>query len=342
MTTAIAPSPVTSAQVKEIAKELGADLVGIVDCKTLNENPPDPTAPQTPDRIDPRHRSCIVLAKRMPMGEFLSDNREAVAHTNQAICRYIERVAYRLSFWLEEQGIPSIQVVMDETDPELKRGSYGYLSYRHLAVEAGLGTFGLEANLLTPEYGPRVYLTGVLTEVELKSDRRITEQLCIGPTCGRCLLACPTDAIGQWSLDKRLCALMAQVHGVSSILKGPVKSLLTNPGDAEEILADPHNHEKFDAVTRVTEAFGVCPRCLETCPIGADYQQYLAKEHRHIPESTELKNERLKLMKEAEQRGDLLAGSPEINRRHVGPDGYVKLRRGPSDAIRREGGGDSR
>ncbi|MGI9018505.1 MAG: hypothetical protein ACR2HR_15625 [Euzebya sp.] len=326
---------VTSQQVKQAARRLGADLVGIIDCDTINANPPDPTAAQTTDRIDARFESCIILAKRMPVGEFLSDNRLAVAHTNQAICRYLERVAYRLSFWLEEQGVPSLQVVMDETDPALKNGSYGYLSYRHIAVEAGLGTFGLEANLLTPEYGPRVYLTGVLTEAVLQSDQRITEQLCIGPTCGRCLKACPPDAVHQWTLDKRRCALMAQVHGVSSILKGPVKALLANPADVEAILADPLQHEKFDAVTRVTEAFGVCPRCLETCPVGSDYQEYLAKEHRHIPESTPAKDQRLKLMKDAEKQGTELEGNPDINRRHVGPDGYITLRRGDSPDIRR-------
>ncbi|CAN5859080.1 hypothetical protein BH24ACT15_BH24ACT15_32440 [soil metagenome] len=328
-------SALNSRQVKDKAKELGADLVGIIDTETINAQVPAPTAPQTTDRIDPRYVTCIILAKRMPVGEFLSDNRMAVAHTNQAICRYLERVAYRLSFWLEEQGVPSLQVVMDETDPALKKGSYGYLSYRHIAVEAGLGTFGLEANLLTPEFGPRVYLTGVLTTAVLESDRRITEQLCIGPACGRCLQACPTDAIHQWTLDKRLCALMAQVHGVSSILKGPVKSLLADPSAVHTVLDDPQQHEKFDAITRVTEAFGVCPRCLETCPVGMDYQQYLAKEHRHIPEETEQKTERLKLMKEAEKRGEVVVDNPPINRRHVGPEGYVRLRRGDSDEIRR-------
>ena len=39
--------------VKEKAKELGADLVGIVGADTLNEFPPDPKWPQTPDRISP-------------------------------------------------------------------------------------------------------------------------------------------------------------------------------------------------------------------------------------------------------------------------------------------------
>ena len=194
------------------ARTLGADLVGIADCQTLNAHPPDPTTPQTPNRISERFRSCIVLAKRMPLGEFLSDHRWVVAHNNQVVMRVLERVASRLTYWLDSQGYYSVQVATEETDPELKRGSYGYLSMRHLAVEAGLGTFGLESNLLTPEFGPRVYFAAVLTEAELLPDRRMLEQVCIGETCGRCLLSCPTDAILHWALDKRLCAMAAQVN----------------------------------------------------------------------------------------------------------------------------------
>ena len=37
--------------VKDQAKRFGADLVGIVSAKTLNEFPPDPKWPQTPERI---------------------------------------------------------------------------------------------------------------------------------------------------------------------------------------------------------------------------------------------------------------------------------------------------
>lgn len=329
---------ISSDHVKEKARELGADLVGIADCKTLNENPPDPTAPQIPERIAPSAKSAICLAKRMPLGEFLSDHRYAVAYTNAAICRYLERQAYRLSYWLEEQGQASVPVVMDETDPELKRGSYGYLSLRHVAVEAGLGTFGLEANLLSPEYGPRVYFTVVLTDAVLEPDHRITEQLCIGETCGRCLQSCPTDAILHWTLDKRQCHLAAQVNGISTILRGPVKRLLQQPGNAAPVVFDdPVTKSKFIAITRVAEAFGVCPRCIEVCPIGGDYQKYLAKEHKRIPEASEEKQERLDRMLAASKLGRVVPDNPPINIRFIGEDGYVKLRRDNDPDILREG-----
>ena len=100
-----------------------------------------------------------------------------------------------------------------ETDWDLKTASYGRLSTRHLGIEAGLGTFGLEVNILTPEFGPRVYLTGILTELELEPDQRITEQVCIGESCSRCLYSCPTDAVKHFGIDKRACATAAQEFG---------------------------------------------------------------------------------------------------------------------------------
>lgn len=324
-----------AAAVKDRAKALGADLVGVVDCATLEAHPPDPTAPQTPSRLLPSARSCVIMAKRMPIGEFLSDDLRAIAYTNAAICRQLERMAYRLSFWLEERGHTSLQVIMDETDPELKRGSYGYLSFRHVAVEAGLGTFGLEANLLTPEYGPRVYFSAVLTELALEPDRRITEQLCIGPSCGRCLLCCPTDAVHQWSLDKRLCGLAAMVNGVSKILRGPVKRLIEAPSDVDKIMARPETRAQWQALVTVAESFGVCPRCLEVCPVGGEYQQYLAAEHRYIAESTVEKKLRVAQMKAAEKAGTVVAGTPPSNRRFIGPLGYRRLRRANTPEIAR-------
>lgn len=328
-------SPLQAVQVKDFARSLGADVVGLIDTATLNANPPDPTAPQTPDRIYPEARSCVIIGKRMPLGEFLSENRWAVAYANAAICRYLERLAYRLTFWLEEQGHNSVQVIMDETDPDLKRGSYGYLSYRHVAVEAGLGTFGLEANLLNPEFGPRLYFNAVLTDAELAPDRRIVEQLCIGPTCGRCLLACPTDAVHQWTLDKRLCGLAAQVHGVSSILKGPVRELLRDPRNVEAVLDDPQTRGKWNAIVGVAEAFGVCPRCIAVCPVGGDYQRYLAKAHRYIPETTPEKQQRVAEMVRADKGGTIVANNPQVNVRFIGPIGYQRLRRADGPEIER-------
>src|SRR5262250_2380799 len=205
--------------VKSRAKELGADLVGIASAATLNAFPPDPRWPQTPERISPYCKSVVVLVQRIPAGAFRAKTNVPVQYMDMLVLRKMDKVAYRLASELEREGHPTFVTAAQETDWSYKRASYGRLSTRHLGVEAGLGTLGLEVNILTPEYGPRVYLTGLLTELELEADKPLTEQVCIGESCSRCLHSCPADAVLHFGIDKRACATEAQEFGFSTILQ---------------------------------------------------------------------------------------------------------------------------
>ncbi|MEC7488792.1 MAG: hypothetical protein VYA17_04300, partial [Pseudomonadota bacterium] len=205
--------------VKKKAKALGADLVGIVSADTLNQFPPDPKWPQTPERISPFTKSVIVVAKRIPVGAFRAKSNIPVQYIDMLVLRSMDRSAYKLTRWLEDEGHPSFVTAAQETDWSYKNASYGRLSTRHLGIEAGLGTFGLEVNILSPEYGPRIYLTGILTEASIKADERITEQVCIGESCSRCLYSCPSDAVRHFGIDKRACATEAQEFGFTTILQ---------------------------------------------------------------------------------------------------------------------------
>src|SRR6201981_3159436 len=219
------PSPfrrgaaISAQSVKARARELGVDLVGIASAQVLNAFPPDPRWPQTPERISPYVKSVIVVAQRIPAGAFRCRTNTPVQYMDMLVLRKMDKVAGRLAEELERAGHPSFVVPAQETEWTLKRASYGRLSTRPLGVEAGLGTLGLEVNILTPEYGPRVYLTGILTELELDADAPMTEQVCIGESCSRCLHACPGDAVLHFGIDKRACAQHAQEFGFAQIMK---------------------------------------------------------------------------------------------------------------------------
>src|SRR5579872_4650521 len=210
---------VNAASVKERGKELGADLVGIASAKTLNAFPPDPRWPQTPERISPYCKSVIVIVQRIPAGAFRCKTNTPVQYLDMLVLRKMDKVAFRLAEELERRGHPSLVTAAQETEWTYKRASYGRLSTRHLGVEAGLGTLGLEVNILTPEFGPRIYLTGVLTELELEADAPMSEQVCIGESCSRCLHSCPGDAVLHFGIDKRACAEHAQEFGFAQIMK---------------------------------------------------------------------------------------------------------------------------
>ncbi len=171
-----------SGSVKTLAIELGADLVGIASAETLEAFPPDPRWPQTPGRIWRGAKSAIVIGKHIPAGAYRLRLGAADRYQNNLVIRRIERIAHALATRLEEAGHCSHAVITNETDWSLKRGTYGYLSTRHLAAEAGLGTIGLNLNLVTPEYGSRVQFAALLTALELEPDHPLTEQVCVALT----------------------------------------------------------------------------------------------------------------------------------------------------------------
>jgi len=315
-------SPVTSKEVKRRALELGADLCGIASAATLNAFPPDPRWPQTPERISPYVKSVAVIVQRIPAGAFRCKGNMPVQYLDMLVLRRMDRIALKLAQELERAGHPSFTLAAQETDWNLKRASYGQLSTRHLGVEAGLGTLGLEVNILTPEFGPRLYLTGILTELELEADQRMEEQVCIGESCSRCLHSCPPDAVKQWGLDKAGCATEAQEFGYMTITNFMSRFVDMSPGEQKKAIRSRDLFGFWQGLLRVVGSFGDCPRCLAVCPVGNDYHAHLAEAQKSIPERTPEKVALGKSWKEDRASGATIAGLSEYNSCWVGPEGY--------------------
>jgi len=313
----------TSETVKELAKELGADLVGVVHTETLEAFPPDPRWPQTPGRISPHAKSVIVLAKRIPAGAFRVRLGAADRYLNNLVLRRIDRVAAALAMRLEEMGHPALATISNETDWALKRGTYGYLSTRHLAVEAGLGTIGLNLNIVTPEYGSRVQLAAVLTELELTTDKRLEEQVCVGEGCSRCLYACPPDAVGHFGLDKRGCSTCAQMFGYAQLTAHVADIMRDENVDPLDQVWTRQSLAYWLAMTRVAGCYGACMACLTICPVGVDYHAMLAQDNKDIPAKTDEKIAKGQAFKAARKEGEEVVGLDDYNIRWVGPDGYT-------------------
>lgn len=313
---------VTAEEIKALALEFGADLAGIASAETLNAFPPDPQWPQTPAGVSPYCKSVIVIVQHIPVAAFRAKSNIAVQYIDMLVLRKMDKVAHRIAETLEDRGYPSFVTAAQETDWNLKRASYGRLSTRHLGIEAGLGTFGLEVNILTPEFGPRIYLTGILTEAELEPDQPITEQVCIGESCSRCLYSCPSDAVRHFGIDKRACATEAQEFGFAQITSFFNRFIGEPESKREEMLKSRGLFGFWQGLLRVVGSFGDCPRCLAVCPVGNDYHAFLADQQKFIPEKTPAKVDKAKRFKDARANGEDIAGLSEWNRRWVGPEGY--------------------
>ena len=302
---AVFQAPITAADVKAKAKQLGADLVGIADGAAMNENPPYPDDPKRPrDLTDHDADRVIVLARRLSLGTSRIpawDNRHKY-YNDELTITALEETALELVMWLEEQGYPALIVPPTHVDPWKYDGNpekhlAPLLSMDHAAVEAGLGTLGLNLQILTPEYGPRVMMIAVLTSAPVAPDGRREKSLCLGPECGRCLSACPGDVIGHWDRDWQACDSYRNPHGFSHLTE--FLSEVIDQTDAEtqkKMIRSEDSFNLWQSILRGAGAVIGCRRCEDVCPVGEDYESMLKDALDEIAEDTPEKQIRLKDM----------------------------------------------
>ena len=99
----------------------------------------------------------------------------------------LESRGYLSLFFPATYGTKAIWAFIREKIPSKS----GLFSQRHAAVRAGLGEFGLNNLVVTPEYGPRIRFNSVITEAELTPTPLLKEKLCLGESCAICLENCP-------------------------------------------------------------------------------------------------------------------------------------------------------
>jgi len=286
--------PLTSLQVKEKARELGADLVGIADGKNID----------TSHITEHDGGRVIVLATRVQAGSSRIPkwNDRNKYYNDELSLTFLEEVSLELVYWLEDAGYPAIIVPPTHVDPwrydgDPKKHRQTLISLPHAAVQAGLGTLGLNLQLLTPQYGPRVLLTAVLCSVDVECDRPMTEALCLGPECGRCLKACPGDVIQQWDRDWEKCDRYRSPHGFAQ-LSEYLGRVIDAPGAAEKkaMLRSEDSFNLWQSILRGAGVITGCRRCADVCPVGADYEPMLKDALDAIPENTPQKEARLAQM----------------------------------------------
>lgn len=315
--------PVTASDIKARAKELGADLVGIADGEAMNANPPDPKDPRRPIDITALdYKRVIILAKQLNNGaaRIIPWGDRTKFYNDELALSALEETSLELVYWLEELGYPAIIIPPTHVDPWRYNDNPGQhmstlISLPHAAVEAGLGTLGLNQQLLTPEFGPRVVLTAVMASLDVEPDARREDSLCLGPSCGRCLSVCPADAVKHWDRDWEACDTHRSPYGFAKMTEH-VEAIMTAPTAQakKDLLRTETMFNLWQSILRGAGAITGCRRCADVCPVGEDYAAMLADALEAIPEDTDSKRLRLADMIAVESEGRL-------------PDAYAQQQR---------------
>ena len=204
--------------IENLAKEVGFDLVAVADAtefeldreialSRIGDGLMDGLPWFTPDRVirgtDPQElmpgaRSIISLA----LNYYVDDDSARKESGN--VARYARgRDYHRVMKRRMRQLVLRLQ---DQLGDQFAARWYvddGPMLDRAAAARGGLGWFGKNGNILTPQLGSWVLLGQIITDLDLTPDPPLTK------TCGactRCIPACPTDAIvAPYVVDNRRC-----------------------------------------------------------------------------------------------------------------------------------------
>lgn len=175
--------------IRDIASQLGFSLCGVADVVPLREGF------LLPERTKARFPLAVSLAKRLsdPVLEDIEDRPTPLYfHHYRQTNYFLDRGAFLLADRIQDMdfaalAIPASQIV----DWEKQRG---HVPHKAVALAAGLGWIGRSNLLVTPQFGARVRLVTVLTDLPLDPGRALAFGC---GECVRCLAPCPAGAIGR-------------------------------------------------------------------------------------------------------------------------------------------------
>ncbi len=191
-------------QVRAVATEAGADLVGFAPISRFDDAP-ELYHPRT---IFPQTQTVIAVAVRHIRGTLAaaeegtywqSYSSDSYWYLNEVIAPKILRA---VCLALEAEGHTSVPVHNPfhwhsgrKIRDDQPAGPDGFVSLRIMGVAAGLGELGHSKVFLTPQFGPRQRIFAIFTDAELEATPLFEGAVCDG--CMECVRECEACAIGE-------------------------------------------------------------------------------------------------------------------------------------------------
>jgi epoxyqueuosine reductase QueG len=185
-------------------KEQGIDIFSEVSADDLSEE----------DRASgvqffPAARSVIVFGKEVPVSVYQMSPRQKTREMLR-IAEALDNTAVRLAALLEAERVPAKSVPLYLPIRIADGKVQGVIRLKQVAAAGGLGSVGRNTVLLTPRFGPRLLLSGVVTGRCVQESRQAENSagrkeapVCI--ECTRCFRACPGGALGPEGVDAFRC-----------------------------------------------------------------------------------------------------------------------------------------
>lgn len=203
----------TSADLKEYAISLGAELYGVASVELYAEYFPGKPHPA---RFVENAQSIVIVGLPFEPGTMATVLRpelaglrasatDQVASTNvlpigaeryfleeenAILNRELSLMGYKISKYLRHHGWNAFYLPPSKQDRRFRTAPFYIMPAMYLA---GLGTLGLNFSIITPEFGPRVIVTAIITDCLLSPGRPMETELC--DHCLLCVENCPIQAL---------------------------------------------------------------------------------------------------------------------------------------------------
>ena len=188
-------SPIQNTErIKTLCRQQGGSLFGVADLHPFKKEEillPPPSVDRLPYGISVGfHLSNAVLE------EIENQPTPLYFHHYQRVNILLDTIGLIVSSAIQDLGyqalpIPASQIVDWKTQK-------GALSHKHIARAAGLGWIGRNNLLVNEQFGSRIRLVTILTDIPLTIDSASTRDC---GSCRRCLSVCPAGAIKERQED---------------------------------------------------------------------------------------------------------------------------------------------
>ena len=204
-------------------QEQGIDVFSEVSTDTLSDKDRSSVA-----QFFPGARFVIVFGKEVPVPVYLMTPKEKTREMLR-IAEALNETAAHLAALLEAEHITAMPVPLYLPVRISDGRVQGVVRLKQVAAAGGLGSPGRNTVLLSPRFGPRLMLSGVVTGHPAgesgqlqRSAEREEAPVCTG--CGHCIRVCPSGALGPEGVDAFRCRT---VHAwVPSVLVPAAKWML--------------------------------------------------------------------------------------------------------------------
>jgi Fe-S-cluster-containing hydrogenase component 2 len=259
-------TPLNADSLRQLCLQAGADDVGFVQIDRAE------IADQHADILAafPRTKTLISFVCKMNQDNVRAPLRSIANTEFHSSGADIDRVGRAIVNTLTEIGIRALNPsVAFPQEMDRFPGKVWIVSYKPVAVAAGLGQMGLHRNVIHPKFGNFISLGAVLMEAEVTDyNYPIEYNPCID--CKLCVAACPVGAI---SADGHFNFSSCYTHNYRELMGGFT--------DWAETIADSKNAREYRAKFSDAESASMwqslsfkanykAAYCMAVCPAGED------------------------------------------------------------------------